>query len=167
KEHADSLGKGTSVPMDDWIDITVERWPTFGKDKALNDVPLAKQRVRLHTGSNRVVFTVDGKPAAVKIDPDNLFFDRHPDDNRMRVELGGAFGNDKALTEVPLAKQRVRLHTGSNRVGFTVDGKPGAVKMEPDNLFFDRHPEDNRKRVAWGEGQWAPSRTRRSDMGPA
>lgn len=89
KEHADSLGKGTSVPMDDWIDIAVERWPSYGKDRALNDVPLAKQRVRLHTGSNRVVFTVDGRPAAVKIDPDNLFFDRHPDDNRMRVEVEG------------------------------------------------------------------------------
>lgn len=88
KEHADSLGKGSSVPMDDWIDIAVERWPSFGKDKVLNDVPLAKERVRLHTGSNRVVFTVAGKPAAVKIDPDNLFFDRHPDDNRMRVDLG-------------------------------------------------------------------------------
>jgi ABC-type transport system involved in multi-copper enzyme maturation permease subunit len=87
KEHADSLGKGTSVDMADWMDIAVERWPTFGKDKDLNDVPLVQQRVKLHTGENMFTFHVKGKPSAVKIDPDHLFFDRHPDDNRMRVEV--------------------------------------------------------------------------------
>lgn len=89
KEHADSLGKGTSVLMDDWMDIAVERWPSFGKDKELNDVPLVQQRVKLHTGENMFTFTVKGKPSAVVIDPDQLFFDRHPDDNRKRIELEG------------------------------------------------------------------------------
>ncbi len=88
KEHADSLGKGTPVLMDDWMDLAVERWPSFGKDKALNDVPLVQQRVKLHTGENKFTFTVAGKPSAVVIDPDQLFFDRHPDDNRMRVDTG-------------------------------------------------------------------------------
>ena len=87
KEHADSLGKGTSIRMDDWMDIAVERWPSFGKDKDLNDVPLVQQRVKLHTGENMFIFHVKGKPSAVTIDPDHLFFDRHPDDNRMRVEV--------------------------------------------------------------------------------
>ena len=87
KEHADSLGKGTSVPMDDWMDIAVERWPTFGKDKELNDVPLVQQRLKIHTGENMFTFQVKGKPSAVVIDPDHLFFDRHPDDNRMVVEV--------------------------------------------------------------------------------
>ncbi|MCC6839286.1 MAG: ABC transporter permease [Flavobacteriales bacterium] len=89
KEHADSLGKGTTVPMNDWMDLAVERWPSYGKDKALNDVPLVQQRVQLHTGENMFTFQVAAKPSAVVIDPDHLFFDRHPDDNRMRVELGG------------------------------------------------------------------------------
>lgn len=86
KEHADSLGKGTSVEMNDWMDLCVERWPSFGKDKDLNDVPLVQERVQLHTGENKFTFHVAGKPSAVVIDPDHLFFDRHPDDNRMRVE---------------------------------------------------------------------------------
>ncbi|HMN04150.1 MAG TPA: M1 family aminopeptidase [Flavobacteriales bacterium] len=89
KEHADSLGKGTPVLMDDWMDIAVERWPSYGKDKELNDVPLVKERVKLHTGENMFTFTVAGKPNAVVIDPDQLFFDRHPEDRRKRVELEG------------------------------------------------------------------------------
>ena len=87
KEHADSLGKGTPVLMDDWLDLAVERWPSFGKDKERNDVPLVQQRVKLHTGENKYTFLVPGKPSAVVIDPDQLFFDRHPEDNRMRVDL--------------------------------------------------------------------------------
>ncbi|MGB3526424.1 MAG: M1 family aminopeptidase [Flavobacteriales bacterium] len=87
KEHADSLGKGTPIPMDDWMDIAVERWPSYGKNKELNDVPLVQERVKLHSGENKLTFTVSGKPSAVVIDPDHLFFDRHPDDDRMRVEL--------------------------------------------------------------------------------
>lgn len=89
KEHADSLGKGTPVLMDDWMDIAVERWPSYGKDKELNDVPLVKERVKLHTGENMFTYTVVGKPNAVVIDPDQLFFDRHPEDRRKRVELEG------------------------------------------------------------------------------
>ncbi len=89
KEHADSLGKGTPVLMDEWIDLAVERWPTFGKEKDLNDVPLVQQRVKVHTGENMFTFTVGRKPSAVVIDPDHLFFDRHPEDNRMRVTLEG------------------------------------------------------------------------------
>ena len=87
KEHADSLGKGTSVQMNDWMDIAVERWPTFGKDKELNEVPLVQERLKLHTGENMFTFQVSGKPSAVTIDPDHLFFDRHPDDNRMMVDV--------------------------------------------------------------------------------
>ncbi|MEO8734001.1 MAG: M1 family aminopeptidase, partial [Flavobacteriales bacterium] len=87
KEHADSLGKGTNVDMNDWMDIAVERWPSFGKDKALNDVPLLQKRVLLHTGENMFTFHVAHKPSAVTIDPDHLFFDRHPDDNRMKTDF--------------------------------------------------------------------------------
>jgi ABC-2 type transport system permease protein len=88
KVHADSLGRDTPVPMADWMDIAVERWPTFGKDKELNDVPLLQQRVKLNTGERTFTFEVAGKPAAVTIDPDHLFFDSMPADNRKTVEVG-------------------------------------------------------------------------------
>lgn len=87
KVHADSLGVETEVPMADWLDISVERWPSFGKDKDLNDVPLVQQRMKLTTGEHELTFHVASKPSAVNIDPDHLFFDRHPDDNRLKVEM--------------------------------------------------------------------------------
>ncbi len=89
KVHADSVGGETKVPMNDWMDIAVERRPVFGKnaDKKLNDVPLVQQRVRLRTGENTFTFQVPQKPLAVVIDPDHLFFDRVPEDNRKRVEV--------------------------------------------------------------------------------
>jgi hypothetical protein len=45
--------------------------------------------VLLHTGENMFTFRVAHKPSAVTIDPDHLFFDRHPDDNRMKTDLEG------------------------------------------------------------------------------
>ena len=88
KVHADSLGKETKIPVNDWMDIAVERRPAFGKNakKELNDVPLVQQRVKLRTGANTLTFTVPEKPLAVVIDPDHLFFDRLPEDNRKKVE---------------------------------------------------------------------------------
>jgi hypothetical protein len=89
KVHADSLGKETKVPVNDWMDIAVERRPAFGKNakKELNDVPLFEQRVKLRTGTNTFSFTVAEKPMAVLIDPDHLFFDRLPEDDRKKVEV--------------------------------------------------------------------------------
>lgn len=87
KMHADSLGRETPVPMADWIDLAIPRWPTFGKGKELNDVPLLQQRVKLRTGENTFTFRVPSKPAAAEIDPDHLFFDREPTDNRRKVDF--------------------------------------------------------------------------------
>lgn len=86
KMHSDSLGRETSVPMADWIDVAVQPKARFGKDKEKGDEPLAKQRVKLSTGENRLTFRVSEKPSAVEIDPDHLFFDRLPADNRKKVE---------------------------------------------------------------------------------
>jgi len=55
--------------------------------KELNDVPLVQQRVKLRSGANSFTFTVPEKPLAVVIDPDHLFFDRLPEDNRKKVEV--------------------------------------------------------------------------------
>ncbi|MCC7503006.1 MAG: hypothetical protein IT229_10780, partial [Flavobacteriales bacterium] len=88
KVHADSLGKETKVPVNDWMDIAVERKPAFGKNakKELNDIPLVQQRVKLRSGANTFTFKVPEKPLAVVIDPDHLFFDRLPEDNRKKVD---------------------------------------------------------------------------------
>jgi aminopeptidase N len=86
KMHSDSLGRETPVPMADWMDIAVQPKLRFGKDKEKGDEPLAKQRVKLSTGENRLTFRVGEKPGYVEIDPDHLFFDRLPADNRKKVE---------------------------------------------------------------------------------
>ena len=86
KMHSDSLGRETPVPMSDWMDIAVMPKMRFGKDKEKGDEPLAVQRVKLSTGKNRLTFQVTEKPGAVEIDPDHLFFDRLPADNRKKVE---------------------------------------------------------------------------------
>ena len=74
KLHADSLGKETEVPMNDWLDVAVEQ-----------EGGELKQRLRLRTGENTLRFVVQKKPKAVVVDPDHLFFDREGADDR-RVE---------------------------------------------------------------------------------
>ena len=86
KMYSDSLGVETEAPMEDWMDVAVMPKTRFGKDKEKNDIPLARQRLKLRTGENRLTFSVSEKPGAVVIDPDHLFFDRLPADNRKKVE---------------------------------------------------------------------------------
>jgi len=86
KMYSDSLGVETEAPMDDWIDVAVMPKMRFGKDKEMSDIPLARQRLKLRTGENRLSFRVSEQPGAVEIDPDHLFFDRLPADNRKKVE---------------------------------------------------------------------------------
>jgi len=86
KMHSDSLGRETPVPMADWMDIAVQPKLRFGKDKEKGEEPLSKQRVKLSTGENRFTFRVEEKPGYVEVDPDHLFFDRLPADNRKKVE---------------------------------------------------------------------------------
>jgi aminopeptidase N len=89
KNHADSLGRETPVLMSDWFDVDVMRYPAFGAkaDKSLNEVPLLHKRVRLKSGWNEFVFTVDKKPMRAEIDRDHLFFDKVTQDNGKRVEV--------------------------------------------------------------------------------
>ncbi len=86
KMYSDSLGVETEAPMNDWMDVAVMPITRFGKDKEKNDIPLARQRLKLRTGENRLTFRVAERPGAVVIDPDHLFFDRLPADNRKKVE---------------------------------------------------------------------------------
>ena len=89
KNHADSLGRETPAAMNDWLDVSVLRYPAIGRnaDKSLNDVPLVHQRLRLKSGWNELTFIVDRKPLRAEIDRDHLFIDRVMDDNSKKVEV--------------------------------------------------------------------------------
>lgn len=76
KVHADSLGKETEMPMNDWLDVAVE----------LEDGGEVKQRVRLRSGENTIRLVTSRKPKTVVVDPDHLFFDREGEDDRRKVE---------------------------------------------------------------------------------
>ena len=89
KNYADSLGRETPAPMNDWVDVSILRMPQFGSkaDKSLNDVPLLQERVRLKSGKNTLTFIVQGKPMRAEIDRDHLFIDRVMEDNGKKVEV--------------------------------------------------------------------------------
>lgn len=75
KLYADSLGKETEAPMNDWLDVAV-----------VHEGGEVMQRLRLRSGENVVQLVVPRKPKAVVIDPDHLFFDREAEDDRREVE---------------------------------------------------------------------------------
>ncbi len=89
KNYADSLGRETPAEMNDWMDVSILRYPKFGKkaDKSKNDVPLVQKRVRLKSGKNMFTFNVEEKPMQAVIDRDNLFFDRVMQDNVKKVDV--------------------------------------------------------------------------------
>lgn len=87
KNYADSLGRETPAPMNDWMDVSIMRVPKFGAkaDKSKNDVPLVHQRIRLKSGVNKLTFNVAEKPLQAVIDRDHLFIDRVMSDNMKSV----------------------------------------------------------------------------------
>ncbi|MCB0766784.1 MAG: ABC transporter permease [Flavobacteriales bacterium] len=89
KNYADSMGRETPAAMNDWIDVSILRYPKFGAkaDKTLNDVPLLQRRVRLVSGRNVLTFTVPEKPLRAEIDRDHLFIDRVMEDNERPIVL--------------------------------------------------------------------------------
>lgn len=83
KFRADSLGKETSVPLADYIDIGIFASPT---NKNNLGKPLVLQRFKLIKKDNTFTFTVKEKPFQAGIDPYNYLIDRIPDDNLKKVE---------------------------------------------------------------------------------
>jgi hypothetical protein len=75
--------------MNDWMDVSILRYPKLGRkaDKSLNEVPLIQQRLRLRSGVNKLTFIAQEKPMQAVIDRDNLFFDRVMQDNVKKVEV--------------------------------------------------------------------------------
>ena len=83
KFHADSLGRETPMPMNDWIDVGLQREAVDDEDEG---ELIAQRRIRFTEGDHTVTFHVDELPHEAVIDPMHLFFDRVPDDNAERVE---------------------------------------------------------------------------------
>ena len=75
KYYADSVGKETLAPMNDFVDVGI--FKEKGKVLQMN-------RIRLKNGENKLHFTVDEKPYKVMIDPHYLLIDKKPDDNEYR-----------------------------------------------------------------------------------
>jgi ABC-type transport system involved in multi-copper enzyme maturation permease subunit len=83
KNHADTLGRETPVPMNDWIDVGLLAEPGDDEDEG---AILTQQRMRLKSGANTVTLVSRQKPVRVAIDPMHLFFDRVPDDNVKKLD---------------------------------------------------------------------------------
>ncbi len=84
KFRADSMGRETPVPVNDYIDLVCFAKPTgdekFGKQ-------IFSQRKKIIRKENRMVFRTGELPYQVGIDPYNYIIDRFPDDNTMKVSL--------------------------------------------------------------------------------
>jgi ABC-2 type transport system permease protein len=86
KVTADGKGKETEVPVNDWIDIGAFASPlpghVFGK-------LIHRERVHMTQARGTYTFTVGERPETAGIDPLLLLIDRLPDDNLMKVTIGG------------------------------------------------------------------------------
>ena len=83
KFRSTALGKETSIPLADYIDIGV-----FGESKKSNTFGkiVVYQRIKIKKKDNTFVFRTKEKPFLVGIDPYNYLIDRIPDDNVKAVE---------------------------------------------------------------------------------
>jgi len=81
KVYADSMGNGTGVKPNDWIDIGIMKYDGNGKHSYQY---LQKQ---LFTGGRKtIVVTVDEKPSKAGIDPLHKLIDRNSEDNIKEVK---------------------------------------------------------------------------------
>ena len=83
KFRSSALGKETSIPFSDYIDIGI-----FGESKNSNifDKVIVNEKVKIHKKYNSFVFRVRQKPYLVGIDPYNYLIDRIPEDNLKALE---------------------------------------------------------------------------------
>lgn len=75
---SDSLGKETSIPVNDYIDIVI-----FGykKSKSESEEVLLQKRMRIHEKETKLVFRVKEQPQKAGVDPYHYLIDRMPEDN--------------------------------------------------------------------------------------
>jgi ABC-2 type transport system permease protein len=100
KLRADSLGKETEQPMNDWIDIGVFDRAPSKRDPKIDDkvgIPLYLKKHKIRSGAQKITVVVDRKPYRAGIDPLNKLIDRITTDNRVgvRVRTGAAAAGAK------------------------------------------------------------------------
>jgi aminopeptidase N len=83
KFRADTLGKETPIPVNDYIDIGVFAEPASKKNLGK---ALVYKRMKINKKENEFSFRIKEKPGQAGIDPYNYLVDRLPDDNVRRVE---------------------------------------------------------------------------------
>ncbi len=86
KVYADSAGKETVAPMNDYIDIGIfaEESENKAGQKQIN--PLFIKKYKLKPGAQKLTIRVKGKPVKAGVDPYNKLIDRIPDDNVGEVD---------------------------------------------------------------------------------
>jgi aminopeptidase N len=88
KVRADSLGKETEVPMNDWIDIGVFAKAPAKPDPTIDEkigVPLSLAKHKIISGSQKITVIVDQRPYRAGIDPLHKLIDRITTDNTVGV----------------------------------------------------------------------------------
>jgi ABC-2 type transport system permease protein len=86
KWYADSSGKETAAPMNDYVDIGVFAAESRNKmgQKQIN--PVFIKKYKLKPGEQTITIRVKGKPVKAGIDPYNKLIDRIPDDNMIAID---------------------------------------------------------------------------------
>jgi hypothetical protein len=82
KFEADETGNEREVEFDELLEVGAFAAPERGEEYG---AVLARQRVRVKSGKNSVVFQTAGKPDTAGIDPFLLLVDRLPADNVRKV----------------------------------------------------------------------------------
>jgi aminopeptidase N len=86
KVRADSLGRETDEPMNDWIEIALFKNADKGDSTAdKNGVPVYQQKHRLVAGPQRITVVTTERPIRGGIDPMHKLVDRRVDDNTKGV----------------------------------------------------------------------------------
>ena len=83
KFKADSLGKETKVPINDWIEIGALAAPGKGMKTGKQ---IYSQKEKIMRDTTTFTFVADQKPDKAGIDPNYYLMDRMPDDNLVTVE---------------------------------------------------------------------------------
>jgi hypothetical protein len=100
KLRADSLGKETAQPMNDWIDIGLFAKAPARPDPKVDEkvgVPLYLQKHRITSGAQKISVVVDAVPYRAGIDPLHKLIDRITTDNTVGVR-------DRTRTVAPAKK---------------------------------------------------------------
>jgi ABC-2 type transport system permease protein len=82
KYRADSLGRETPAPLNDWMDVGVYGRPAEGKKQGKL---LAIRRERVKQKEGKYTFVVKEEPYEAGVDPISFMVDRMPSDNLKRI----------------------------------------------------------------------------------